>query len=373
MKEGSFVVVFPSIFAKNKQNVLVGNIKKVLKNQGQQFGQILKDDNLIVVDANDPVFASSAINLLFGVEKVSIARRIENKFDVTVSSIAKIGASLLLRGDEFFVKVEGQSSGYLPKDIEVAATAALIDKVADMSCRPGTEVKHDKLIHCFLTKKNAYISIFIDKGHGGVPYNSQDQKMVCCVYDELSAVSCLESIKQGFDVKILVCYHNEANLLELVKIINRIIPRVLSPKVNLDFFAIPVKQDVAKTLQLRIKAVVEISCLVAKRDGIQRVSLPLSPLVFPMWFVEQNARIISKNKLTSWMPLSGIDDEIINTAKEIGLGKYLHRIEKLLLIRLAKPEPDASEVVTKALKSGQTITVKVGPNNIHDILDTLKH
>ncbi len=373
MNEGSFVVVFPSIFAKNKQNALVGNIKKILKIQGQQFGQITKDESLIIVDANDPVFASSAINLLFGVDKVSIARRTENKFDVAVSSIAKIGANLLLRGDQFFVKVEGQSSGYLPKDVEVAATAALIDKVADMDCKPGTEEKHDKLIHCFLTKKNAYISIFVDRGHGGIPYNSQGQKTVCCVYDELSAVSCLESIKQGFDVKILICYNNEANLLELVKIINRILPRTLNHRVDLDFFKVPAKQDTAKTFQLKVKAAVEIACFVAKRDKIMQVSLPLSPLAFPVWFIEQNARIVSKNKLTPWVALAGIDGEIINTAKEIGLGKYLHRIEKLALVRLAKGDVNASKIVARAIKSKQTVTVKVGPNNIHDILDALKH
>jgi hypothetical protein len=292
---------------------------------------------------------------------------------VVVSSIAKIGASLLLRSDEFFVKVEGQSSGYLPKDVEVAATAALIDKTVDMDCRPGTEERHDKLIHCFLTKKHAYISIFIDRGHGGVPYNSQGQKAICCVFDELSAVSCIESIKQGFDAKILVCYHNEANLLELVKIINRIIPRVLGQTVGLDFFAVPVKQSSANSLQLKIKAVMEISCFVAKRDRINRVSVPLSPLAFPVWFVEKNAQIVSKNKLIPWIALSGIDDETIRTAKEIGLGKYLHRIEKLPQVRLAKADPDSSGVVAKAIKSRQAVTVKIGPNNIHDILDALKH
>lgn len=372
MNEGSFVVVFPSIFAKNKQSSLIDNIRKILKIQGQQFDKITKDGELVIIDANDPVFASSAINLLFGIERVSISRRTENKFDLVVSSIAKIGVNLLLRGDQFFVKVEGYSSGYLPKDVEVAATAALIDKAVEMDCKPGTEEKHDKLIYCFLTKKNAYISIFVDKGHGGVPYNSQGQKITCCVYDELSAVSCLESIKQGFDVKISVCYSNDANLLELVKIINRILPRTLSPKVSLDFFQIPTKQDTAKSLQSRIMTATQIACFVAKHDKIQRVSLPLSPLAFPVWFIEQNIQIVLKNKLLPWVSLSGIDDGIINSAKEIGLGKYLHRIERLGLIKLVKGDSNVSDV-GKAIKSRQIITVKTGPNNIHDILDALKH
>ncbi len=86
-------------------------------------------------------------------DKIAIARRVENKFDVIVSAIAKIGASLLLRGEQFYVKVEGHSSGYLPKDVEVAATSALIEKTTQMDSKPGSEEKHDKLIYCFFNKE----------------------------------------------------------------------------------------------------------------------------------------------------------------------------------------------------------------------------
>ena len=168
MNEPAFVVVFPSIFAKNKKNTLVQNIKKILKIQNQQFGKITIDDDVITIEANDPVFASSAINMLFGVDQVSIARRVENKFNVVVSTIAKTGTNLLLRGEIFYVKVEGHSSGYLPKDVEIAGTSALIEKIADMDCKPGTEQKHDKMIQCFLTRKNAYISIFLEIGRAHV-------------------------------------------------------------------------------------------------------------------------------------------------------------------------------------------------------------
>ncbi|MEM3064212.1 MAG: thiamine biosynthesis protein [Candidatus Nitrosotenuis sp.] len=372
MTEDSFVVVFPSIFAKNKQTALINNIKKILRIQNQQFAKVSRDDELVIIEANDPVFASSAVNMLFGIERVAIARRAENKFESAVSVIAKVGASLLLRGEQFFIKVEGHSSGYLPKDVEVAATASLIDKIAGMDCKPGTEEKHDKLIYCYLTKKNAYISIFTDKGHGGIPYNSQNEKIVCCIYDELSAISCLESIKQGFDTKIAVCYTNETNLLELVKIVNRILPRTLSPQVSLDFFALGTK-DTSKSLQLKIIASSEIACFVAKQYKIHRVSLPLSPLAFPVWFIEKNLQVVTKNKLAPWIPLSGIGDEILFTAKEIGLGKYLHRIERLGLAKFAKSDLDASKLVSEAIKSRQIVTVKLGPNNIHDILDSLRH
>lgn len=373
MDGSAFVVVFPANFAKNKQSLLVQNIKKVLKNQDQQFTKITTDDDLVIVEANDPVFASSAINLLFGIDQISIARCVENKFDTIVSAIGKIGVNLLLKGEQFYVKVEGHSSGYLPKDVEIASTAALIEKAISMDCRPGTEQKHDKMIHCFLTKKNAYISIFLDKGHGGVPHNSQGQQVLCCIFDELSAISCLETIKQGFDVRILVCYTTDVNLTELAKIINRIIPRTLNSHIVLDFFNIPIKQETANTIQQKILVVTNILCHMAKKYNIQKISLSLSPLVFPIWLIEQNINIVIKNKFFPWIALAGLDESLLNTAKEIGLGKYLTRIEKFGRMRFTQNTVDTHSIIQKAKKMHKTIKLRIGPNNVHDILDSLNH
>ncbi len=66
MNEISYVVVFPTIFSKNKISQIIINIKKILKIKNQQFKSVKRDGDIILVDANDPVFVSSAINLLFG-------------------------------------------------------------------------------------------------------------------------------------------------------------------------------------------------------------------------------------------------------------------------------------------------------------------
>jgi hypothetical protein len=224
-----------------------------------------------------------------------------------------------------------------------------------------------------LTGKNAYVSIFLEKGHGGIPYNAQGQQILCCVFDELSAISCLEAIKQGFDVRILICYTTDANLMELVKITNRIIPRLLSSSVTLDFCQIPIKQDSAKTLQQKILTVTGVLCQLAKKHKIQRVCLSLSPLVFPMWLIEQNLDVATKSKIIPWISLAGMDQALIDTAKEIGLGKYLSKIDRLGSLKFAQSKDNISGMVQKALKSHQSVTVKIGPNNTHDILDSIKH
>ena len=102
MGEISYVVVFPTIFSKNKIPQLITNIKKILKIKNQEFKSVKRDGDVILVHANDPVFASTAINLLFGIEKIAIARQIKNDFQNIISEITSVGGNLLLKGEKFF-------------------------------------------------------------------------------------------------------------------------------------------------------------------------------------------------------------------------------------------------------------------------------
>ncbi len=375
MTKNASVVIFPSIFAQNKINVLMSNIKKILKIQNQGFQKIRKDDSIIVVEANDPVFASSTINLLFGIDKVAIAKEIKNEYEVLVSAITKIGSNLLLKGDTFYVKVEGQSKGYLPKDVEFAATSSLIEKTTNLGAKPGTEDKHDKLLYTYLTKLNAYVCIFTDNGNGGIPNNFQNEKIICCIYDELSAVSCLETIKAGFEVKIIVCYNKESDLLKFVKILNSLIPHMLKSKIELEFFHVEISDVSAQNYLTLVETITEVMISISSLNKFKRLSLSLSPNIFPQSFIDRISKIVYQNNIIPHMSLSGFDENILNHAKELGLEKYLTRIEKLGKMKfnsIVKGKTNAQSLAQKALKTKRVVTVTVGPNNVHDILDSLK-
>jgi len=374
MSQNASIVVFPSIFARNKIKQLESNIKKILKIKNQQFQKISRDDSLIVIEANDPVFASSAINLLFGIKRVVIAKQIKNDFNTVVSEITKIGSNLLLKGEKFYVKVEGDSSGYLAKDVELSATSSLIDKTVKLGVKPGTEEKHDRMLYTFLTKSNAYVSIFMDEGHGGIPYNSQNEKVVCGIYDELSAVSCLEIIKQGFDVKIIVCYKQKSELLNLIKILNQILPRTIKPKLELEFYHIPIKGSSSKSLLTQIDSITKILIHVARVNKIKRISLALSPLIFPLDFVEKSVKEVFDSGFAPKTPISGLDDDIFTSAKEIGLKKYLPKIEKLGKMRFSNHQStkEIQKIAENSLKTKKVVSITLGPNNVHDILDSLE-
>ena len=373
MKDEVFVVVFPSIFSKNKANSLITNIKKILKIQKQKFRKIRKEGGVIIVEADDPVFASSAISTLFGINGVAIAKQASNDFESIVNGISKVAADIFLKGERFLVEIEGYAKGFTTKDIELAATSSVIEKTAGMGIKPGTNKKYDRKLYVCLTKLNAYICIYYDKGLGGVPNNSQNKEIVCCVFDELSAVSCLETIKQGFDVKIIICYSKDSELLQLVKIINQIIRRTVKPKVNLDFYKIHGNKKLAPSLLTEIASKILIQ--IASRNGMKRISLGTSPLIYPIHFLEDLTKQTYNKNLIPYFPLSGLDDNVFESATEIGLEKYLNNIKKLGSTKFHNSKQSAKEtekIIHESIKNKKTVSVNVGPNNVHEILDEIR-
>lgn len=372
MEEVSYVVVFPTIYSKNQIPSLISNIKKILKIRNQEFTSIKRDGDIILVHASDPVFTSSAINLIFGIEKIAIARQVKNEFKTIVTEITTVGGNLLLKGERFLVKVEGISSGFFTKDVELAATSSIIEKKAKLGAHPGTENDYDKLLYTFLTKNNAYICIFIDKGLGGIPFSSLKQNTICCVYDELSAISCYETIKQGYDTKIIVCYRKKSELINLVKLINQIIPKTLKEKISLDFFHINVNPNGAKNYLTFIQQIINLLILEAKSGKFDYISISLSPFIFPQKTIDFFIKKTFQNKKIPIIPLFGIDDKLFDDAKEIGLDKNIKKIYKIISLNLSTVPSPIKKDINQYLKSKKTVNVTIGPNNVHDILDALE-
>lgn len=371
MNEKTVLVVFPSIFSYNKINYLLKSISKILKIKNQTFSSIRRNGLVIVLEVADPVLASSAIGSLFGVDRIAIAREVRNDFDNVLATIIKTSMSLLLKGEKFYIQVGGKTSGYLAKDLEVAATASLIEQSVDLQIRPGSESDHNRLLYTYLTESNAYVCIFVDKGLGGVPYNSQNAEILCCVYDELSAISCLQCIKMGFDINILVAYSSDPDLLKLSKMINRILPILIKEKIEIQFCKISRISD----LLMKTLTITYLTTSIASSRKIPRIALAISPLAHPAWFVEENTKIVSQKNLVPWLPLSGMDSSILENAKEVGLEKYLTSFENLCKSKFVKRSIDKEKVtrnVKSALKNLKYVSITVGPKNVHDIIDSLR-
>ena len=369
MTEDTLVVVYPSLFAENKINQLIENIKKILKIKKLKFGKITKDDFLICIQADDPVFVSSAIGLLFGIKQIVIAKKIKSDFKTIVSQVGEIGSNLLLKGEKFYVKADGHAKGFVIKDLELAATSTLIQKNQKISAKPGTESKHDKLLQIYVTKSNAYVCIFVDEGLGGNVNNSQLQKSICCITDEFSAVSCLETIKQGFEVRLLICYETREDLIHLVKIMDKILPRMLRSEMELEFHKISKFGKNSEEVLSKNSLITDIQIRSAKEENISHISLATSPLIFPLTYVKTLQKQIFAAGIIPHISLSGIDSEIIKNAKEIGMEKYITKIENFMKTNFTKSKLKLNK---KQKTSKKIIKIRLGPNNIHTILDSLE-
>lgn len=367
MDEISYVVVFPTIFSKNKIPQLIENIKNILKIKNLEFKSVKREGEIILVDANDPVFASSAINFLFGIEKIAIARKTKNDFQTIVSEITSVGGNLLLKGERFLVKVEGTSKGFLPKDIEIASTANIIEKKSNLGAQPGTEEKYEKLLYTFLTKNNSYICIYSDKGNGGIPYKSQSKQTICAIYDELSAISCYETIKQGYDARIIVCFRQKSELINLIKIINQIIPRLVKKQIEIEFYNFKINSSGNKNYLLYVNLILYL--LLEQPE--KRISLPLLPQIFSSDFIDSSIEQVFENEKIPLLPLAGVDSKIFAYAKEIGIEKNLKKLEKIIRINSTEIPKVSKKIVDDSLSTKKVISVEIGPNNVHDILDSL--
>lgn len=372
MEQTSYVVVFPTIFSKNKIPQLVSNIKKILRAKKQKFRTVRRDGDVILVDANDPVFASSAINLLFGIEKVAIARQARNDFGGVVSEIAAVGGNLLLKGERFLVRVDGPSSGFLAKDLELAATSEIIEKKAGLGAKPGTEQNHDKLLYCHLTRNNAYVCIFLDDGMGGIPFRADEQDAVCCIFDELSAISCYETMKQGFNPKIIVCYSKKSELVNIAKMVNQILPRLLEEEVSIEVFHIKNGPAGRNRYARLVSMVVEILIKNAESSNISHVSVPVFPLIFSKGFVDDSVSRIFGSKKVPVLPLSGLDLGVFEDARELGMQRHVQRMAKLFSRQCDDDAGFARKDLDLALGSRQEVSIRIGPNNVHDFLDSLE-
>lgn len=377
----SYVLVFPTVFARKRIPQLTANIKTILRIRGQEFRSVGRDGDIILVHANDPVFASSAIGLLFGVRKVAIARRGGNGLDELVSKIVSVGGNLLLRGERFLVTVEGTTKGFIAKDAEVAATSGIIERKEELGAVPGTESRFDREIYAYVTPRNAYVCIFSDGGAGGVPTQRDGRKdAACAVYDELSAASCLECMRQGYDVAITVFYKNRSGLLNLARLLNRLIPRMLRQEVELGFVRMGSGgsrdrggSSAGGKYQAFVGAVT--GAMQAMQGPGSRMALATPPAAFPADVVDAHVLYVTEHGMTPLVPLAGTgEDGIYGIARELVLGDAgVKRLEKEIAMAAAAGVAADAGWQDGAAKAEpvQKVTVRVGANNTHDILDSL--
>ena len=132
--------------------------------------------------------------------------------------------------------------------------------------------------------------------------------------------------------------------------------------------------DKKLTSLLLTEITIELLSIIATSNYIKRISLSLSPLIYPIDFLENVMRRVYKKKLVPYLPLTGLDSNVLVSAQEIGLEKYLPRIKKYGKTKFCnskKPLKEIKKIAERSVMTRKVISIKVGQNNIHDILDKI--
>ncbi len=371
------LLIFPSAFSVNKISNLQSSIKNALEASNIKCGEMLLDDSLLIAEVDDAIKGASIVADLFGVDKVAVANKTSNKFNDLVAAIVDIGKKIINDGETFAVKVVANNTEYVGRDIEFAATASLIAELAKLNVKSVNEQVCNKLLYAYASHNSAYVCIFIDKGLNGLPLGSQNEELLCSLHSGLSVLSCLMSIKLGFNPKIVLLKVSEDSFKECAKNLELIARRLGKKKIKLDIANLDVSDN-----SLHLLLIEKISSMIlaklSARYNIRNIALPLSMAVFPSWFVSEIISDVAKVAVP-WLPLMFMSDELYTNANSLELNGS--RILEMDSISKASLDADKyaqllktsnlQDIVDGAMKSIKAIDLEMGSNYLHDIIDSV--
>jgi hypothetical protein len=374
------MLVFPSVFSANCKNMLISSIIKKIELENMTVTKTICEESCFVVKVNDIVEAACSIKELFGIDRVAIAKQVPNIFSDVVSAIITTGKQIILPKQKFFIKVQISSEAkvnYVGRDIAFVSSGDLIEQLASTGAYPArNEREADKIILSYIGKDYGYICIQIDKAPGGMPFGYQNMRVACSIHNVLSTISSLIAIKSGFVPEILILYTSYDELTENVKLFGHIANRMPLKRHNLRIAQIDLSDELDQGLKFILKE--SISAKILFQLPEKGVVLPLSATIYPSWFIEFIMKNIILAKKTPWMPLMLLTDEIQQAAKVFGLEEKLLSIDNLIVSTVFKKKDyyrkhlrKVDVLSKKAMKNMKTISLKVGPNYLHDIIDAI--
>jgi adenylyl- and sulfurtransferase ThiI len=428
-KDRTVLLVFPGHFSIGRIDKLTANIEKQLQSKNIKLRSIMLENECLVFEMDDVVEGAGITREMFGIDKVAIAKKVPRaRFEDIAAEIVNIGKLKVLPNEKFFVKVKISNSAkvnFKSRDLEFASTGdltAALQSSSSLSCsssrqscsfssssaRPAkNELEADRLIEIFIGKKSAYVCIEMDTGLGGLPFACQGEKVLCTIYNTLSAISCMIAVKCGFFPEIVILYTDDDDLRQNLKIFG-----MIANKMNIKNYSIRLveldygsdkfgkvlnlkkhrKQLLQKTMRQQQQRQLESSHKAILQDIVatqiltlmrgKGVVVPLSVAIHPLWLIESTFKKILSSKKVPWMPLLLPSQDIYDIAKELGMekNKLLLLLDKSSMMDrpmtftkqdYAKHRRRIEEMTESTKKNMKTISFEIGPNYLHDILDSV--
>ncbi|MEM1941276.1 MAG: THUMP domain-containing protein [Candidatus Nitrosocaldus sp.] len=398
------VVVEPTLSASSRLDTLRANIMGTLDIHGIKCS-IEQDGHLLILDAKEPVDAMYALEHVFGVESICIADRAEKGLNPLVDAIVRIGKDIMHRNERFHVEVEvlGSTKGIVARDVEFAATAALLSELSSLDVKPSSKDDgYDRLIRVYISGENSYVCRLCMDGSGGLPVGSNGYAL-CSVYDCISAVAAYVLAEHGFYPSIIVVYTDDEMLRRVVKKIE-VIARMLSRKrieLRYTYYTPNGKDDdggggsgdavscsdcsdkhytttvVSSLLLDRLVGVSDMGSSSNSSSSSSVIALPLSSSLHSMDFINSVMRGMSYKNIMLPLMFSN-NNNLLHYSKIFGMD-CVREIQAIMSkfgeSRVVDDDnyEHVNEYVEECINNMHTLEVSLGPNMVHDIIDGIRH
>jgi hypothetical protein len=361
------VIAFPSPFS--DQRALSETIQKAARGTVS----VNVEYKCIICEARDVVELASQLAGMFGIESVAIANKVSPNFSDVTAAIVEVGSKVMIPGDRFYVKVIVQPAAewdYVSRDVEFAATGTLAARLASIKVLPAkTEREASRLILAVIAREYAYVCIQVMDGRGGLIIGSQG-RVLSSIHDSLSCLACLMAAKAGFDcTSIVLPYVDENELAINAKLLQLFARRTGRKKQKI--FAMPISVPVpAKGMVSILLKEMIISNILVKCQNNNRIILPLTTAVHPIWFIEPLIKQTIYAGKMPFAPLMFLSNELDRYAQEVGIELNVS-VVKVAKGMLQKYSNTIDSQARLAIKHMKTLELKIGPNYLHDIIDAI--
>jgi len=192
-------IALKSRFVRKKfEDILMENIKRVLKVEGYGEFKLKKDWGRIYLKSNDYNMAKR-ISKIFGVSSTSVVIEVNSDINEIKSEVVNVALRKIDEKKSFAIKVRRYGKhDYTSMDVarEVGYEVEKITKAKVDLDNPdveiGIEIRGDK----------AYIFTEVFKGYAGLPVGTQE-RVLCYMSDDKSVLAAWFALKRGCDIDLI--------------------------------------------------------------------------------------------------------------------------------------------------------------------------
>jgi hypothetical protein len=215
-------------------------------------------------------------------------------------------------------------------------------------------------------RESAYVCIQLMSAPGGLIAGSHGA-VLSSIHDSLSFFSCIMAAKAGFECNSVVLpYHDQSELKTCAKLAQNFAAKTGRKKQTI--LAVPINVPGKGALSLLLKEQIISKILIGYQDS--RIVFPFTAAFHPIWFIET---IFNETLSAGKMPFAPLlfqSNELVTYAQQAGIELNISsaHITKDKLQKYGKAVDFESE---SAIKHTKRLELKVGPNYLHDIIDSI--